>query len=229
MPISISAPINPGERHIAAVIVVDTSTSMMGHPIEELNQGLIQFGNALKEDKFALGRAEVCVISFNSTVQIEQDFTPAIDYTAPVLSAGGLTVLNEAIDVALDTLEERKELYRQTGIDYYRPWLFILTDGSASDREKEDTTKSRLKSAIANNKVVYMPMGIGENNADILKLQEYYPNDAQTKTVLKADEKHFKEAFVWLSKSVIAISNSDPKVSDQVQLPPTPSIITVGV
>lgn len=228
MPISISAPINPGERHIATAIVVDTSTSMLGHPIEELNQGLIEFGNALKEDTFALGRAEVCVISFNSTVQTEQEFSPAIDYNAPVLEAGGLTVLNEAIDVALDTLEERKELYRQTGIDYYRPWLFILTDGSASDKDKEDATKARLKSAITNNKVVYMPMGIGEN-ADTAKLQEYYPDDAQAKTVLKADAKHFKEAFVWLSKSVIAISNSDPKVSNQVQLPPTPSVITVGI
>ena len=43
---------NQGERHIPAVLLVDTSGSMSGAPIEELNRGLREFGNALQEDKF---------------------------------------------------------------------------------------------------------------------------------------------------------------------------------
>ena len=60
---------NFGERHVAAVLLVDTSSSMSDAPIAELNQGLIDFGDALQNDSLALGRAEVCIISFNSSVQ----------------------------------------------------------------------------------------------------------------------------------------------------------------
>ena len=49
---------NQGERHIPAVLLVDISGSMAGASIDELNQGLIEFGQALQEDSLALGRAE---------------------------------------------------------------------------------------------------------------------------------------------------------------------------
>lgn len=228
MSITVSTPINPGEKHIAVVLLVDTSTSMMEKPIEELNMGLQEFGKALKMDSLAMGRAEVCIVSFNDTVQVEHEFRPATEYIPPKLCAGGLTCLNEAINVSLDILEERKRLYNEIGIDYYRPWLFVLTDGSPTDVEKEEQTVLRLKKAIGENKVVYMPMGIGEN-AKIEKLQAYYPDDVAKKIVLKADADNFKEAFVWLSRSVSAILESEPKPNSSVLLPPTPSIISVGV
>lgn len=222
------APINPGERHIAAALVVDNSTSMMGKPIDELNMGLSEFGQALQQDSLALGRAEITVISFNSSVQTEMPFKPASEYQAPELAAGGLTALNEAINTALDALDERKKVYKDNGIAYYRPWLFVLTDGEASDDEIEASTKERLRSYIEHKKVVYMPMGIGER-ANKAKLQDYYPEDADSKLVLSADAKNFKEVFVWLSESLSVISHSDPNVSSEVNLPPTPSIITVGI
>lgn len=219
---------NPGERHVAAVLLLDISGSMNGAPIEELNQGLIEFGNALQEDSMALGRADVCVISFNSSVQTEMSFRPASQYEAPVLSASGLTSMNQGIDAALDAIESRKAHYRSQGISYYRPWLFLLTDGAPTDNERENAAKKRLQEAIRSKKVVYMPMGIGEY-ADTVKLQSYYPQEAGAKTVLKASKEKFKEAFVWLSSSIGVVSKSDPNVSQEIQLPPTPSIITVGI
>ena len=158
----------------------------------------------------------------------EEPFKPAMEYQAPKLVAEGLTALNEAIDTALDVLEERKDLYKQNGINYYRPWLFVLTDGEATDEERESATKARLRGYIDRKKVVFMPMAIGES-ANKEKLREYYPEDAPSKVVLSADSKHFKEAFVWLSESLTVIAKSDPTVSEEVNLPPTPSIITVGI
>ncbi len=219
---------NQGERHIAAALLVDTSGSMTGKPIEELNQGLVEFGNALEEDSLALGRADICIIAFDSNVRTEMSFRSATEYKAPKLRANGLTSMNGAIEAALDALESRKAEYRSLGVSYYRPWLFVLTDGAPTDNGKEASAKERLQKAITNNKVVYMPMGIGES-ADIKKLQSYYPPETPAKTVLKASADNFKEAFVWLSNSIGVISQSDPSVTDQVQLPPTPSIITVGI
>ena len=99
MPIFMSDPlpvVNAGERHIPAVLAVDTSGSMGGAPIQELNQGLKEFGIALAEDSLALGRAEVSLITFNSDVQMVEGFRPASEYVAPTLTAGGFTSLNKA-------------------------------------------------------------------------------------------------------------------------------------
>lgn len=228
---NIVLPENMGERHVAAAVVVDRSVSMMGHKIEELNKGLKELGKALKEDPFACGRAELCVISFGSSVEVEQEFRPVSQYVAPELVPDGLTAMNEAIDTALDKLEERKRLYKEQGIEYYRPWLFLLTDGRASDSEREDAVTEQLRNAIKNRKVVYMPMGIGEN-ADLEKLRAYYPPEEKTKLLLKAEGDYFKEAFVWLGNSLTAIKESDPNVSDTVTIS-TPSsdsgVITVGI
>ena len=55
-------PVNCGERHVAVIILVDISGSMSGKPIEELNQGLIEFRKALEEDSLAMGKP-ACILS----------------------------------------------------------------------------------------------------------------------------------------------------------------------
>ncbi len=220
--------INQGERHIPAVLLVDISSSMDGEPIDELNRGLIEFGVALHEDELALGRADVSIISFNSNVHTEIGFRPAVDYQAPHLYAGGSTSLNHAIEEGIKAIEARKEDYRAQGISYYRPWLFVLTDGAPTDLLWEERATRKLRKAIMDKKLTYLPMGIGPY-ADIVKLQSYYPENAKAKPVLKADAKNFKEAFVWLSNSIGVISNSDPLIDNEVALPPTPAQITVGI
>lgn len=231
MPIFISDPmplIEPGERHVPAILLVDKSGSMAGAPINELNQGLIEFGTALEADPLALGRAEVCVISFNSDAQTEVGFRPASEYNAPTLNAGGGTSLNKAIELALDTLEERKNLYRSQGVQWYRPWLFVLTDGEATDTECEAGAISRLQAAIEGKKVVYMPMAVGPY-ANKQKLQAYYPASAASKPVLTANASNFKEAFVWVSNSIGVVANSDPRTRSEVTLPPLPHTLTIGI
>ena len=214
---------NPGAKHIACVLLVDTSTSMSGAAIDELNEGLRAFGEALMSDAQASGAADVCVINFNTEVTVEVPFSPAADYVAPTLSAGGLTALNEAIITGLDAIEQQKATYRQLGVDYYKPWLFLLTDGSATDTEFDADAHQRLAEALANRKVNFFPMGIGAD-ADIQALKSYTANG--NGPVLKAEKNNFKEAFVWLSNSMAVPLNSQvgEKTAD---LPETPPCMTI--
>lgn len=209
---------NVGERHIACVLLVDTSGSMGGASIAELNQGLIEFGNALDKDEHARGIADVCVISFNSAVETVVPFCPASSYTAPTLAARGSTSMNEAIIRGLDAIEDRKQLYRQLGCSYYRPWIFLLTDGVPTDPEMEGEAKSRLKQAFDGKKINFFPMGIG-SGADYAHLKSYTKDG--NGGVFKATANEFKEAFVWLSSSMSMIGNSDPSLGS-VSLEPTP-------
>ncbi len=223
-------PENVGERHVACVLCVDVSGSMSGDPIRELNEGLLQFGNALQADAMALGRAEVAIVAFDSNAKVITSMTPASQYQAPTLSAGGMTAMNAAIDLGLDIIEDRKATYKTAGISYYRPWLFVLTDGYPTDKGDEAKVKTRLQDYIRNKKVVYMPMGIGAG-ADKAVLQSYYPDeyDQSKKIVLQATQNHFKDAFQWLSASIGVVSNSNPQITDQVTLPNLPTGITVGI
>lgn len=219
---------NMGERHIPVVLLLDTSGSMANTPIAELNQGLLEFQRALQEDKLAYGRTEICLITFNSSVQTEVEFCPASRYEPPTLVASGLTAMNEAIDIGLAAIEDRISRYKELGITYYRPWMFLLTDGAPTDEDREVEAKAKLHTAIENGKVVYIPMAIGEN-ADRAKLQEYYPASATVKPVLAARANNFKEAFVWLSRSVSLVTNSDPAVTQQVRLAEMPSTLTIPI
>ena len=221
-------PIHPGECHVACALAVDNSSSMSGNPIAELNSGLVEFGNALEQDPLAQGRAEVTVISFNSSVNTEMSFRPATEYEAPTLSAGGLSTMNEAINIALDALEARKAEYRANGIRYYRPWLFLLTDGAPTDTQLESSTRTRLQKAIKEKKVVYLPIGISEQT-DIAKLQIYYPDNAIARPVLKANASNFKEAFQWLSASIVEVTHSDPTTTTEVQTPELPTGFTLAL
>lgn len=213
---------NPGEKHIACVLLVDTSGSMQGSSIAELNEGLVEFGKALREDAKAYGCADVCVISFDSQVRTVFPFSSATEYTAPVLSADGMTAMNEAIITALDAIDQRKQEYRTIGVDYWRPWIFLMTDGYPTDTGYEGDAKRRLQDALTRKKVNFFPMGIG--GANTAKLKEYTLNG--NGIVLKASASNFKEAFVWVSNSMSVISNSNP-YEKNAEMPPVPQTISI--
>ena len=216
---------NPGAKYIPCVLLVDTSASMSGAAIDELNEGLRAFGETWMSDTHASNAVHVCVINFNSKVTVEVPFSRAVDYVAPTLSAGGRTALNEAIITGLDAIEQQKTMYRQLGVDYYRPWLFLLTGGSATDMELDADANQRLANVLKYRTVNFFPMGIGAD-ADIQTLKSYTANG--NGPVLKAEKNNFKEAFVWLSNSMAVPINSQvgQKTAD---LPETPSCMTIDL
>ena len=222
--------LNPGEKHVACVLLVDVSGSMHGSSIAELNEGLRQFKEALKEDSLAYGCADVSVISFGSKVEQVIPFSAASAYNPPTLTAEGTTAMNEALITALDSLDAQKAKYREHNVDYFQPWLFLLTDGEANDFVYECDARLRIQEALTKNgrqHINFIPMAIGET-ANIDNLKSYYPENWKQKTVLKATKNNFKEAFVWLSKSLIAVSNSKPGEKN-LQTPPVPSTISIAI
>jgi len=103
------------------ILLLDVSSSMSGTPINELNEGLAAFQQMLQQDDLASVRVEVAIISFGSSVSVEQDFITANQFQAPILSPSGTTPMGQAINLALNMIHERKEIYKQNGVPYYRP------------------------------------------------------------------------------------------------------------
>lgn len=140
---------NP-EPRCPCLLLLDTSGSMNGKPISELNAGLRTFKEELTSDAMAAQRVEVAIITFGP-VRVLSDFETADMFQPPTLASTGDTPMGAAIMQGLDMLETRKSIYKQAGVAYYRPWVFLVTDGgptdlytAAAERVRQgDNTKAR--------------------------------------------------------------------------------------
>lgn len=203
---------NP-EPRCPCVLLLDTSGSMQGMPIEALNQGLLSFKDELTKSSLASRRVEVAIITFDSNVSVVQDFVTADQFNPPILTAQGLTTMGSGINRSLDIIQERKAQYRANGIAYYRPWVFMITDGEPQG-EMDDIVEQasrRLQADEANKRVAFFSVGV--ENANMTRL-----NQIAVRTPLKLEGLNFVEMFVWLSASMSTVSQS--KVDEQVALPP---------
>lgn len=197
---------NPTAR-VPVCLCLDTSGSMWGDPISELNEGVKLFYEAIREDETALYSAEISVIKFGGTASIIEDFAN-IDRQpiVPILEAEGITPMGEAVNLALDSLEKRKQEYKDKGVDYYQPWLVLMTDGSPNGSSSELATAiQRTVELVNDGKLTVFPIGIGKD-ADMKILQKFSPK----RKPLRLQGLKFKEFFAWLSKSVSKTSQSTP-------------------
>ncbi|MEM6752390.1 MAG: VWA domain-containing protein [Cyanobacteria bacterium P01_C01_bin.38] len=203
---------NP-EPRCPCVLLLDTSGSMQGAPIEALNQGLLSFKDELTKNPLASRRVEVSIVTFDSNINVVQDFVTADQFTPPILTAQGLTTMGAGIHKSLDLIQERKAQYRSNGVAYYRPWIFMITDGEPQGEPDEavDQASRRLQGDETSKRVAFFSVGV--ENANMTRLSEL-----AVRTPLKLNGLNFVEMFVWLSASMSAVSHS--KVDDQVALPP---------
>lgn len=198
---------NPTPR-VPVCLCLDVSGSMAGEPINELNQGVKLFYDAIIDDEVALYSAEVSVVTFGgSDASCIVDFASLeLQPTPPRLSANGMTPMGEAVNLALDLLERRKDEYKNKGVDYYQPWLVIMTDGAPNgDPNKLQGAIQRTCNMVYSKKLTVFPIGIG-SDADMGVLAKFSPN----RSPLKLQGLKFKEFFEWLSKSVSQTSQSMP-------------------
>jgi len=203
---------NP-EPRCPCVLLLDTSGSMQGAPIEALNQGLLSFKDELTKNPLASRRVEVSIVTFDSNINVVQDFVTADQFTPPILTAQGLTTMGAGIHKSLDLIQERKAQYRSNGVAYYRPWIFMITDGEPQGEPDElvEQASRRLQGDETNKRVAFFSVGV--ENANMTRLSQL-----AVRTPLKLNGLNFVEMFVWLSASMSAVSHS--KVDEQVALPP---------
>jgi len=193
---------NPTTR-IPVCLVLDTSGSMCGAPIDELNEGVKQFFEAVRNDEVAKYAAEISIVTFGGNAQKLLDFAGIDGQTVPSLYASGNTPMNEAVELALDLLEQRKEEYRNFGVQYFQPWMVLMTDGEP-DYEPASAIQKTVN-LVNNRKLTIFPIGIG-GSAKMETLQKFSP----TKPALRLKGLCFRDFFEWLSQSISTLSQSSP-------------------
>ena len=187
----------------AVTLVVDVSGSMFTQ-IKSLNSAIQKFRQTVLSDPVATLRVEAALIAFDSTVDVRQSFCSIEEFNPGPLAASGGTFLCPAVDNAIQMIEERKAMYRSNGIGYYRPWLFILTDGMTGDPQAIPDCARRLREIEAANGVTTFAILAGEarHNGAREQLKKF------TDRVLPMKDASYEELLEWMANSTVAMSNS---------------------
>lgn len=202
---------NP-EPRCPCLLLLDNSGSMAGRPIAELNAGLSLFRDELVADELAAKRVEVGIVSFGP-VNVVSSFTTADIFMPPTLSSQGDTPMGAAILQGLDMIELRKAEYRTNGISFYRPWIFMITDGAPTD--EWSMAAARVREGEQSKKFSFFAVGVRGAHLETLR-------QIAVKEPLMLDGLKFRELFSWLSNSLSSVSRSQPTDKVELKNPRTP-------
>jgi len=196
-------PDNTAQR-CPVMLLIDTSGSMQGDRINAVNSGLAALKAHLADDPVAKISVELAVMTFNSKVSLVRDFSSLQEFEPPVLTAEYQTFLGEGVTQALSAINDRKRMLKDAGLPYYRPLLFIFTDGNPEGELPTviEDAQRRLAEATKRKEVEVFPIGIGDG-IDLDQLTRIAGKQA-----LRLDEAKWAELFKWLSASVAAVSRS---------------------
>ena len=195
------------EAKIPVCMCLDTSGSMAGIPIHELNDGLRVFYEELRQDDNASKSADVAIITFGyGGVECVRDFSDVFSAEAPTLQAGGMTPMGGAVDLAADMLANRVRAYQEIGCESYTPWLILMTDGMPNGNPLYLQRAIQKVNAMEDRgELLVFPVAVGDD-ADVETLSRF----SRQRRPIGLLDLNFEDMFFWFSESIARVAASVP-------------------
>lgn len=206
-------------RRLPVFLLLDTSGSMRGEPIQAVNNGLQVLVSALRQDPYALESVHISLITFDIEANELFPLTPLDQVQVPEITVpqAGATFLGAALELLVDRVD--RDVIRTTDDmkGDWRPLLFIMTDGSPSDLQAYREAIPKIKHRNFGN-VVACAAG---PKAKCEMLKELTDNVVCMDTM---DSAGLSQFFKWVSASVAAGSSSAGVTAPTTLPPPPPEI-----
>lgn len=207
-------------RALPIFILADTSGSMRGEKINELNLALREMLTALNDVDDIRGKFQLCVIGFGGDVNVIQPLADIDGLQLPELNAAGNTPMGEAFDTVREMIEDRNVVSSRA----YAPTIVLISDGIPTDCSEEiyhskEYSKweplNNLHSAERSSKSQRLALGIGAD-ADFGMLKEFI-NNPEIPVIKANDASGITKFFRWVTMSTVARMNSvNPNVTSTV-------------
>ena len=209
-------------RRLPVYLLLDTSGSMTGDPIEAVKSGLQMLIASLRQDPYALETAYISVITFSSDAKQIVPLTELSQFQAPNIEAAGTTAMGESLALLADCVqrEVKKGTADQKGD--WKPVVFMLSDGSPTDDLEKGIVALRT---IRTGAFVCCAAG---QSADTTALKKIYEIVVNLDT---ADSTSIKTFFKWVSSSISVssqkVEQGKKEVAGLEDLPPPPPEVNV--
>lgn len=209
-------------RRLPVYLLLDTSGSMYGEPIEAVKNGVQMLISTLRSDPYALETAYLSIITFNSTAQQITPLTELAAIQQPSIDADGGTALGEALELLAKKVDSEITKTTAEVKGDWRPLVFLMTDGEPTDSLTKGLAEFKKRKF---GMVVACAAGQGANTNTLKQITE---NVVQLDT---ADSTTIKAFFKWVSASISTSSKSVEETSAEAttmsELPPPPAEVNI--
>lgn len=209
-------------RRLPVYLLLDTSGSMYGEPIEAVKVGVQTLLSTLRSDPYALETAYLSIITFNSTAQQITPLTELAAIQQPNIDAGGCTALGGALELLAKKVDSEITKTTAEVKGDWRPLVFLMTDGEPTDsitKGLEEFKKRKFGMVVA------CAAGQGAN---VNTLKQITENVVSLDT---ADNATIKAFFKWVSASISTSSKSVEETAAEAttmsELPPPPAEVNI--
>ncbi|MDE6794247.1 MAG: VWA domain-containing protein [Muribaculaceae bacterium] len=211
-------------RRLPVYLLLDTSGSMYGEPIEAVKNGVQVLISTLRQDPYALETAYLSIITFDSKAQQVTPLTELSAFQQPNLQANGCTALGEALSLLTQKADQEVTKTTMEKKGDWKPLVFIMTDGEPTD----DLNKGLAEFKKGKwGMVVACAAGVGANTNTLKKITE---NVVELDT---ASSDTIKAFFKWVSASVSAgsmkVEDGGGELGSLGELPPPPPEVNIVV
>jgi len=208
-------------RRLPVYILIDTSGSMKGEPIESVKVGLEAMMSSLRQNPYALETVNISIITFDREVKQLLPLTPIDELQLPEITTpeSGPTHTGAALELLCERVDAEtvKGTAEQKGD--WMPLLFIMTDGKPSDIMVYNNMVPEIKRRKWGS-IVACAAGMSAKTEPLMQLTDkVYKLDTLDSTT-------FKQFFEWVSDT-IEVGNRSFGATDDLTLPPPPPEVNV--
>ena len=210
-------------RRLPVYLLIDTSGSMKGEPIESVKVGLADMIATLRLDPYALETACISIITYNSKVEQILPLTPLEDLQLPDIAVpeSGATFMGAAMNLLCERYDAEVNIGSKEQKGDWMPLLFVLTDGKPSDLQAYNEAIEKIKKHQFTN-IVACAAG-PKAKTDPLKQLTH-----NVFTLENMDSNSFKKFFQWVSINVIG-GGRTMGIIDPVDLPAPPPEVNLVI
>lgn len=211
-------------RRLPVYLLLDTSGSMNGEPIEAVKNGVQVMISSLRQNPQAIETAHISIITFNTDARQVVPLTDLAAFQMVDLKAGGTTSLGAALKLVAERIDAEVAVTTAKQKGDWKPLVFLMTDGVPTDDWEEGLREFRKRKTAF---TVACAAGVSADEGVLKRVTDYVVR------LDTADTHSIARFFLWVTASIgvssTKVEERGAEVAGMSELPPPPPELNIVV